>query len=281
MEIRSLEGTSLPAITAAFNSAFDNYFVPLQLSEEQMATKMKSERISLAHSIGAFEDNELSGFILHGIDNVNGTPTAYNAATGVLPQHRGKRLTEAIYTYAVKELVQQNIFNHVLEVITENERAKRVYEKIGFTTVRTLGCYAGNVNAYNNDNISITKGSWNDILALTSSFNFAPTWQQSIASLEAIKEQHEICIVTQNDQLAAYAIFLPANGRIRQFVVAPEFRRKGIAKALFSYLSTLTTNKQVTVISVDETDQSTVSFLESTGMKRFLGLYEMKCTFTS
>jgi ribosomal protein S18 acetylase RimI-like enzyme len=281
MEIRSLEGTSLPAITAAFNSAFDNYFVPLQLSEEQMATKMKSERISLAHSIGAFEDNELSGFILHGIDNVNGTPTAYNAATGVLPQHRGKRLTEAIYTYAVQELVQQNIFNHVLEVITENERAKRVYEKIGFTTVRTLGCYAGNVNAYNNDNISITKGSWNDILALTSSFNFAPTWQQSIASLEAIKEQHEIFIVTQNDQLAAYAIFLPANGRIRQFVVAPQFRRKGIAKALFSYLSTLTTNKRVTVISVDETDQSTVSFLESTGMKRFLGLYEMKCTFTS
>jgi ribosomal protein S18 acetylase RimI-like enzyme len=281
MEIRSLEGTSLPVITTAFNSAFDNYFVPLQLSEEQMATKMRSERISLAHSIGVFENNELAGFILHGIDTINGLPTAYNAATGVVPEHRGNRLTENMYTYAVQQLSQQNIFNHVLEVITENERAKRVYEKVGFTTVRTLGCYSGSVNAYDNDNITIANGSWNDILPLTSSFNFAPTWQQSIASLEAIKEQHEVYIVKQDDEEAGYAIFLPTNGRIRQFVVVPQFRRKGIGKALFSYLSQATINKQLTVISVDESDLPTVSFIENIGMKRFLGLYEMTCTFTS
>jgi ribosomal protein S18 acetylase RimI-like enzyme len=280
MEIRSLEGTSVETITAAFNSAFDNYYVPLQLTDASMCTKIKSERISLSHSVGAFDDNVLTGFILHGIDTVDRNATAYNGGTGVIPTHRGNRLTEAMYRYAIEELSKQNIHHHVLEVIDANKYAKRVYEKIGFTTTRELGCYQGMVKEFDADGVTFCNGTLNDILPLTSSFAFAPTWQQTVASLVPVIVQHEIIVAKRENNAVAYAIYLPATARIKQFAVERSHQQKGIGKALFSYLSTSSATKKLMITNVDESHSTVGDFIMQIGLQRFLGMYEMTCSFT-
>ena len=41
MEIRTLENKTVSELTTVFNKAFEKYFVPLKLSEEQLQQKMQ------------------------------------------------------------------------------------------------------------------------------------------------------------------------------------------------------------------------------------------------
>ena len=63
MELRTLENASLPQITAAFNEAFSDYFIKLQVSTEGMAAKIKGEGILQRYSVGAFDGDQLVGLI--------------------------------------------------------------------------------------------------------------------------------------------------------------------------------------------------------------------------
>ncbi|MGB1205298.1 MAG: hypothetical protein ACPG5B_06625 [Chitinophagales bacterium] len=72
MEIKTLAGVHTKAITAVFNLSFSDYFIPFSLTEQQMADKMKADKTDLNLSVGAFENDNLIGFILHGKDRING-----------------------------------------------------------------------------------------------------------------------------------------------------------------------------------------------------------------
>ena len=109
MEIKTLKDVSVAEIAAVFNEAFQDYFIPLAFTEVTMRAKMRSEGIDFAYSIGAFENDKLVGFILHGYDIIDGVKTIYNGGTGVIASHRGKGLTAAMYEYCIPLLLQQGI----------------------------------------------------------------------------------------------------------------------------------------------------------------------------
>src|SRR5215203_2655954 len=132
MDFRSLEHCTLQQITTLFNDAFSDYILPLQLTPEVMAEKIKTENILPRLSAGAFEGNKPVGFVLHGYDAIDGVPTVYNAGTGVIPSHRGKGITQSIYQFVLTALRQRNIHHHILEVISTNKPAITIYEKLGF-----------------------------------------------------------------------------------------------------------------------------------------------------
>jgi ribosomal protein S18 acetylase RimI-like enzyme len=141
MEIRTLSGCSHQEILAAFNGSFSDYFVPLQLTLEQLENKMRTELVDAELSVGAFADDNLIGFILHAYDIVEGRKTVYNAGTGVIPNYRGEGLTRQMYDFVLPELRAKEIDSLILEVITENAAAIRSYEKVGFRRVRKLTGY--------------------------------------------------------------------------------------------------------------------------------------------
>jgi len=66
--IQSLALVDLLALRNCFNSSFMNYYIPVQLSREQFADKLITEAIDLKLSFGVFNEEELVGFILNGID---------------------------------------------------------------------------------------------------------------------------------------------------------------------------------------------------------------------
>lgn len=276
MTIQSLASVSLAEITDTFNEAFSDYYVTLQLSEPAMALKLCSENIDLSYSIGAFDQGRLKGFILHGVDDIRGVKTVYNAGTGVVPTYRGQRLTEQLYKVVLPSLQKEGMVHHQLEVIEQNEPAKRVYEKIGFDRVRTFSCFKGSAAVEPDPALSIKEITEPQFDTYASFWNFAPSWQNDTPAIRRALDAHKIVELRKGEELVAYATYMPATGRVKQYGVHPEHRRKGYGKQLFHHLCSVSPHNEVSLINVDENDTASIEFFKAIGFQRFLGLWEMK-----
>ena len=144
MEIKSLIGTNCKDILNVFNNSFSDYFVPFKLTEEQLVSKMISDKTDLELSVGVFENQKLIAFILHGFDITNNQNVVYNGGTGVIPEKRGLGLTKQMYAFNLPVLEKKGIDKIILEVISNNIQAIKSYKKIGFITTRELDCFQGN-----------------------------------------------------------------------------------------------------------------------------------------
>ncbi|MGB1041677.1 MAG: GNAT family N-acetyltransferase, partial [Flavobacteriales bacterium] len=128
--MKTLKSVSQQEVLSVFNKSFSDYFVSLQLSEKQFFEKLISNNIDFSLSVGAFENNKLVGFILHGVN----AKSVYNSGTGVIPKRRGFGLTIRMYKFILPILKSNQISKVVLEVITENIQAIKSYKKVGFLT---------------------------------------------------------------------------------------------------------------------------------------------------
>lgn len=143
MQIKSLANTSLEAIVNCLQASFKGYFVQLPSSLKYWEDRFRTARVELNYSYGMFDSSQLVGFIIIGIDDFNGKSTAFNTGTGVLPGYRGKGIVDRLYEFAIPQFQEFGISSCRLEVITGNERAIKVYQRIGFNITRRLHCFKG------------------------------------------------------------------------------------------------------------------------------------------
>lgn len=276
ISFQTLKNTSPNELLEVFNSSFSDYIVPFHLTLEQLEGKIKSDGIRLEFSVGAFEEDKLIAFILHGFDVIDGKKVIYNAGTGVIPEKRGNKLTVRLYEYILPLFEAENIDIVRLEVITENSFAIKAYENIGFEIIRKLDCYKGSVTAKSPDNTYEIKDlesyPWE---ALSSFWDWKPSWQNSIKAVDNIKESNISIGIYDGNLLLAYLIFNPKSKRIQQFSVAKEHRKIGLGNQLFDYI-TAKFGKEVFLINVDSNSEETSSFLTSLGLEKYVVQYEME-----
>ena len=152
MEIKDLGSTHIQVIVDCLVRSFADYFVPMSPDIDYWNARFRLSRIDLNLSFGYFEDGVLTGFILTGIDEHQGLLTAYNGGTGVIPSSRGKGVIDQLYQYAIPYFRAGNIQKCLLEVIIQNQRAIKVYQRIGFQRTKTLRCFRGflpeNINGH-------------------------------------------------------------------------------------------------------------------------------------
>lgn len=272
----TLEHVTIPELTNAFNKAFADYLIPLQLTPEQLQHKIATEDVDLALSAGAFENNELVGFILHGCRVLNGKKVLYNAGTGVIPEQRGKGLTLRMYDYFYTLPGASGVSSIQLEVITENIAAIKTYERAGFRISRTLHCYKGqlSITAKGSNHYEIKSLEDHDRDALSSFWDWEPAWQNSERTAEAQKDLAWIGAY-DGGHLAGYLAFHPKSKRILQFAVHSHYRRKGIGSQLFGHVAKHY-GAGVALINVNSGSAETLNFLASLGLEKFLSQYEMK-----
>ncbi|MGV3530044.1 MAG: GNAT family N-acetyltransferase [Flavisolibacter sp.] len=274
LAITTLERESVENITHAFNEAFSDYFIPLQLTAEQMRQKMRSEGIQLPYSIGAFNGEKLVGFILHGLDEISGEMVIYNGGTGVIPSHRGHGITTAMYRFAIPRLQKDGIKKHLLEVIDGNAPAKHSYEKVGFRDIRKLSAFR------NNTSVPETNAARIEVLDEVPNVNdfgdAQPTWQNNVAAILRDKGQHTILGAYSNNELAGYAIYATDSGRVKQIGVKEKYRRQKIGSTLMHYIKMHTPASQLLFSNVDNRCGEAFPFLESLGFEKILELYEME-----
>ena len=274
---QTLENISLPGITEVFNLAFSDYIVPLQVTEDQLIDKIKSDNIKLEYSVGAFENNKLVGFILHGYGLINGQKIIYNAGTGVIPANRGHRLTARMYEFIIPFLQQKQTGKLLLEVITENKPAIKSYEKTGFITVRKLNCYKGEMKPSKVDNSAyeirtLKEYDWEK---LQSFWDWEPTWPNAIMSVENLKPGNISIGIYLENILTGYLVYNAKTKRIQQFAIDKSHRNKGLAKQLFNHIAK-NHGPQITIINIPADAVSSNKLMENLGLENYIDQFEME-----
>lgn len=274
MRLHNLQEISIEKITDCFNKAFENYFVPIKLSTEQLSSKLKSENISLEYSVGVTIDKELAGFVLIGIDNEK--KIAYNAGTGVIPKYRGQQITEKMYPFVLSKLKEIGIKNHLLEVICENSKAIKIYESLGYFVLRKVNCYKGKVSEASHDNYKIESIELPDEAKVKSFWTHYPTYQNTMHCIKSNPEKHSAFGLFDKEKLIGYIIFDRNSFRIKQFGVDEAFRNEGLGHQLFYHVQQLAPEKEISIINIDEEDFEINDFLQNIGLKYLISQFEMK-----
>ncbi|MEM8763775.1 MAG: GNAT family N-acetyltransferase [Bacteroidota bacterium] len=276
MQIKTLSGVPLEQILTVFNTAFFDYLVPLQLTPEQLETKMKADGTELSLSCGVFEDEKPVAFISHGMDSIKGQKIVYNGGTGVVPHKRGAGLTTKMYDFILPILRSKGIKKVVLEVISNNVPAIKSYQRIGFETQRELLCYKGDKLTISSKNTASIKPLETYDWRLMESFgDTKPTWQNSQRALSTVSSTNIALGAYLKGQLVGYVIFTPGSKRIQQIAVKPEYRRLGIASQLLESIVHQHGNS-LSVINIDAKAKDLNSFFHKIGFALQLKQFEME-----
>lgn len=276
-----LNEQAIPDLYDSFMEAFSDYFVPLQLSREQFDVKLKREGVELTFCMGAYQNESLVGFILTGLGEWMGKPTAYNAGTGIVPEHRGHRLTQQLYEFMLPKFRASGIEQCLLEVIQENKPALRTYKNVGFRTTRSLDCFRARKQdlIFHKDapeDITIREVQKPDWLVYKNFCDASPAWQNTSQAfrrypekkmvLEALDDQH---------QRVGYVAFIPQTGSIAQLAVQHGRRNHGIATALLQEVVKQTESAALMLVNIDATAEVLLEYLKRRNFTRILGQYEM------
>ena len=277
MTFSALDKISLDEIVNVFNRAFADYAIRVKISKSQLEQRIKAENIDLGYSVGAFSGGRLVGFVLHAFDYLRGDKVLYNGGTGVLPEFRGNGITEQMYAFVMPRLHADGITKCYLEVIDTNNKAIHVYMKIGFQINRDLSCYRGIVYHQPTSGSKsfrvglLEKPDW---FLFPTFWNASPTWQNSMPAIQRADDLYQTLGLYHDRELIGYGMINAKTGRVPQFGIHPEFRRRGLGRMLFGYLCRMG-NSNLSIINVDASDDATHHFLEEIGMKKFVGQYEM------
>lgn len=275
IEIKTLEGVSLEELRTTFNEAFQQYFVPVHLTQEQLEQKLLVEGFAPELSVGAFANDRLIGFIMHGKGRWKQKKTVYNCGTGVIELYRRQRLSQRMYEHLLPILKERGYQLGLLEVIQKNTKAMSSYRAVGFEIVRALDSFQGRIQPAQAD--PAVKELQNPDWELLSSFwSWTPSWQHAPAALERAASSYKIWALENKGELAAYAMINPLTNRIPSFAVAPQWRRQGLGSRLFNTLQDLYQEKPLTVINVEEQAVETKAFLQHLGFSTYVRQYEME-----
>lgn len=274
MIFKTLQDTPIEDLATAFNTAFKNYFVNIHFTPEQLVAKFKVDGVKLNLSVGVFDDEKLVGFIFHGTNEETTNLIAYNAGTGVIPAYRGQHLPQKMYTFIFPILKNAEVKKIVLEAITENEKAIRIYKALNFSTTRKVDCYKATTTLDEKENKhKVMQTEKLDEIELKAWWDFQPAWQNSFYAINKQRERITNLVVKKEGIVQGYLI-LNAGGRVMQIAIDPKFRKQGIGTALFK--AAFEMKKELTLINVDDRDKAIANFLKSKGFAFTISQYEME-----
>ena len=134
---KSALSLSIPEIAALFTRGFEGYFVPVQMTDVALQTMIRRDGVDLAESRILFKDDEPIGVALIARRGW----TSRLAAMGIVTEARNG----GVGTWAMKQLIEEARARAekemLLEVIEQNTAGVKLYQKVGFETVRRLVGY--------------------------------------------------------------------------------------------------------------------------------------------
>lgn len=128
-----LEFTSAQ-VTEAMNRSFEEYFVPMEFTPVSFERRFRSEHLDAEASKLWFSGEELVGVVFIARRGW----TSRVAAMGLVREERGKQYGRQMLQAALDEATARGDRTMILEVFIANERARRLYERLGFRNEREL-----------------------------------------------------------------------------------------------------------------------------------------------
>lgn len=260
-----------------YNEAFADYFIKFEVDETYLRWKHKGARVDYDLSAGVLEDDQLVAFVVTGVDEWEGLKTAYNGGTGVIPAHRGNRLTSELYDFLIPKFKAVDIQQCTLEVIMKNFKAVKVYEHLGFRIERGFNCFSGDMNVNPKPfprHLEIRDMEQLDKELFASFWDYKPSWESTFEAIEVNLESFKIKGIFDGDNCVGYIVFKPDSGYIVQMGVHKRYRNQGLGKHLFKEV--LKHSNTLKLNNVESNAWSMLSFLQKAGLKNPINQYEMK-----
>lgn len=269
MEIKKLDVITQEEVITCLLTAFSNYFVVLPDDVNYWKARYRAAQIDWNLSFGMFDGDKLVGFIINGIDEHEGKRTAYNSGTGVLPEYRGRAIVDQLYDHALSEFQKSGIEKCLLEVICENERALKVYQRIGFKSRRKLFSYKGELpNSITDSQLqNVTFGE-----ILESGYYKASnySWDNLAKPVEISEVNKNSFFVTSEEGRSLGYFVLGPNGQVVQIEASEEKDISEVLKAIGKVTPALRFG------NVPEHRKQLLNDLRSLGFENTVNQYEME-----
>lgn len=269
MEVRSLHNTPLNTIVDCLLISFEDYFVPMPTQLSYWEDRFKGARVDLDLSFGCFEQEQLIGFIINGIDDHQGKLTAFNTGTGVIPSHRGKKVVDHIYDFALPVLQKAGVQKCALEVVQANDRAIRVYERIGFHITKKFLCFKGQLPPAN-EGLEVQAIPFSEVATRNTPFHDYYSWDNMNAAVITAGSLYTTYLVRdQAGEEIGYFTLNLKNGYLAQYEsFQDDFNPllKGISQI----------RREVRINNVDIERADVVIFLLAAGLDNHIDQFEME-----
>jgi ribosomal protein S18 acetylase RimI-like enzyme len=277
---RFLDDSYFQSLYDAFIEAFSDYVVPFALTEIQFKNHIILNGVDLQRTVGCLIGEQLIGFSLNGFGDWHGRSTVYDAGTGVVPAHRRKGLSRAMFELMLPRFKTDGIKQCLLEVVTSNTAAVGLYEKLGFATGRILALLQCDDKIVSPVEIPqgieirvITKPDWD---LFTKFWDGHPSWQNSVEAIARSRKIKRIVGAWNGARCVGYIVFSSTFGRVAQIAVDREFRNRGVGTALARTMQAETADGfSMQVINIDKSLENAVSFFRKLGFYERLSQYEM------
>ncbi len=279
-ECRFLDDTCFDTLYRCFSEAFSDYVVPFALTETQFRNHLNLTGVDLNRTIGCFNSNDLVGFSLNGFGEWNGSPTVYDAGTGVIPSRRRQRISESMFEKMIPEFFESGIEQFLLEVVSTNTGAISLYEKLGFKPVRSLALLQCDAELPRHDprdpDILIREIDEPDWPLLSSFWDGSPSWQNSIVAIQRTNNLKRILGAYSDGVCIGYVVFSSKFGRIAQIAVDRKVRRRGVGSMLVGAVKASTAQGySLQVINIDRSLRDAMMFFSHLGFYERLWQHEM------
>jgi ribosomal protein S18 acetylase RimI-like enzyme len=189
--------------------------------------------------------------------------------------------TSGMFGTTLEVLRDRGVDQYLLEVIKENDPAGNLYRKKGFSVVRGLNCYVAPLEALETAptpegvtvaSLPVDALGWD---LLRTFWDFEPSWQNSVDSVTAVPETLSAVAAMAEGQVVGYGIVEPRTGDLPQLAVDPDWRGKGVGRALVGALAGLTEAENLVALNVEETSEAANAFVEAVGFAPYTTQYEM------
>ncbi len=276
ISVQSLACVDLQTLRSCFNAVFKNYHTPVQFDRQQFADKLITEAIDLKLSFGVFNEEELVGFVLNGIDTAGNLKVAYNTANGILPEYRGYKLSYQLYEYSIEQLKQAGVGKIMLEVIEQNIPAIKIYENFGFRVIRKLNSYRGKPVLNELLPIEIETLATPDWELIRKNCEWKPSFQFSTNCIKRAQSNYTLQVACNNKQPVAYCISNFDTRTIAHFGCCDIDYKEKYLSALFGQVTGANNDQYTSVIHVDTNALYANTFLLSIGLSRSFTSCEME-----
>lgn len=284
-QVKTLEKFPLEKLYQTFMKAFSDYAVPFNQDFSQYENMLKRRSYQPEISVGAFQEDQLVGFVLSGLRKIEGQWTAYDLMTGIEPESRGKGLSNQMMTAIMEAYVEAGVEEYQLEVLQENTTAYHLYEKQGMTIRRSFSVMQAQKELVPPDK-SISQLYFVEKLSpeewdLVETFADAPdSWQNARQSVENVAELFDVVLAKIDNRIVGHGIVERATGDVPQLAVAKNARRQGIGQDLLAAIQTHS-QKPLRLVNIDTSLVEMLQFLTNLGFTETTNQYEMVMTITT
>lgn len=216
-QYQTLENTSYEQIAECFRAAFSDYYFSADLSAAQLQKRLEMSGVDLAQSYGAFQNGRLVGFLFNTRSVYNGQNAVFDAGTGVVPEHRGKQVFTRLFQFAEQQLARQNVQAYYLEVLQQNRRAIRLYQRLGFSTRREYVVFKGDRQAAQTLPFPVQEQEFSQFEVPAANCRCVdPCFEHTTPVLKQAPQLYRVWYRQAQDSIAAFCVFEQESGAVVQ-----------------------------------------------------------------